>query len=296
MTFRLAHLTDPHLPLPRAGARDLMTKRILGWQSWHRRRKSIHLSTVLQAVIRDVHAHHPDQIAVTGDIGNISLPSEHLAARQWFETIDTPDRVLVVPGNHDAYVHLPASEGVALWGAYREGEDGSAPAIRRLAGVMLIGVDSAVPTPWLMSGGTVGPTQLEKLAAALEAGRAEGLCRIVLIHHPPVAIRGGSGRKALSDAEAFRATLARHGAEMVIHGHTHRRSLVMLDTIAGATPIVGAPSASANDRRHGDMGGWNLYEIERDGPGWRIAMTCREATTSGPMTTIATQSLSVLPR
>lgn len=296
MTFRLAHLTDPHLPLPRAGARDLMTKRILGWQSWHRRRKSIHLSTVLQAVIRDVHAHHPDQIAVTGDIGNISLPSEHLAARQWFETIDTPDRVLVVPGNHDAYVYLPASEGVALWGAYREGEGGAAPAIRRLGDVMLIGVDSAVPTPWLMSGGTVGTTQLEKLAAALEAGRAEGLCRIVLIHHPPVAIRGGSGRKALSDAEAFRATLARHGAEMVIHGHTHRRSLVTLDTIAGATPIVGAPSASANDRRHGDMGGWNLYEIERDGPGWRIAMTCREATTSGPMMTIANQSLSVLPR
>ncbi len=295
MIFRLAHLTDPHLPLPRARARELMTKRILGWQSWHRRRKSIHLSTVLQAVVRDVHAHHPDQIAVTGDVGNISLPSEHAAAREWFETIDRPERVLVVPGNHDAYVSLPASEGVALWGAYREGEDGAAPAIRRLGQVMLIGVDSAVPMPWLMSGGTVGPAQMDKLGAALDRGRREGLCRVVLIHHPPVPIRGGSGRKALSDAEAFRQTLARHGAELVIHGHTHRRSLVMLDTAAGRTPVVGAPSASANDRRHGDMGGWNLYEIARMGTGWQIDMTCREATPSGPIATIATETLRVVP-
>ncbi len=296
MTFRLAHLTDPHLPLPRARARELMTKRILGWQSWHRRRKSIHLSTVLQSVVRDVHAHHPDQIAVTGDIGNISLPSEHAAARHWFESIDKPDRVLVVPGNHDAYVAVPSSEGVALWGAYREGEDGAAPAIRRVGDVMLIGVDSAVPTPWLMSGGTVGPAQLQKVATALQSGGADGLCRVVLIHHPPLAIRGGGGRKALSDAEAFRALLVQHGAELVIHGHTHRRSLVVLETAAGGTPIIGAPSASANDRRHGDMGGWNLYEIERLAKGWRVGMICREATPAGSMVTVDTQSLPVHPR
>lgn len=295
MTFKLAHLTDPHLPLPRAGVRELMTKRVLGWQSWHRRRKSVHLSTVLSAVVRDVLAHHPDHIALTGDIGNISLPVEITAARRWFESICEPERMLVIPGNHDAYVHLPAERGVAQWGAYRLGDDGQVPAVRRLGDLMLIGIDSAAPMPWWSSGGVVGETQCDFLAKALDAGRTEGRCRVVMIHHPPVAIRGGSGRKALRDAEAFRRVLVEHGAELVLHGHTHRRSLVRLATAAGSTAIVGAPSASSGDRRHGDMGGWNLYDVQRAGQGWRVDVAFRELGRDGSMITADTKEIEIEP-
>lgn len=296
MTFRLAHLTDPHLPLPRARARELLGKRILGWQSWHRGRRHTHLPTVLSAVLRDLESHHPDRIAVTGDIGNIALPGEIAAAQAWLAELGSPERVMVVPGNHDAYVPLGAAGAMAAWGPFVAGDGGDTlPAVRRIGEVALIGVNSGWPMPWWSSQGRVGAAQLATLEARLvELGR-EGLCRVVLIHHPPLAIRGGRGRKGLLDGDAFRAVVARAGAELVIHGHTHRRHLGKIEGVAGATPVIGAPSASAGDARHGDLGGWNLYQIARAERGWRIEVTCRGVDESGHPRTVSHFGLTVSP-
>ena len=149
--------------------------------------------------------------------------------------------------------------------------------------------------PWWSSQGRVGPDQLAGLEACLVALGREGLCRVVLIHHPPLAIPGGRGRKGLVDAAAFRAVLGRVGAELVIHGHTHRRHLGKIESVAGATPVIGAPSASAGNDRHGDLGGWNLYEIARAEAGWRVEVTCRGVPSSGPAVTVSHFRLAVSP-
>ena len=47
------------------------------------------------------------------------------------------------------------------------------------------------------------------------------------------------------DADKFRDVLRRHGAELVLHGHDHIHSLVMLDGPSKKIPAVGVPSASA---------------------------------------------------
>ncbi len=73
----LGHLSDPHLgPLPSARMRELAGKRAIGFVNWHRRRKTIHRGEVLSRIVSDLKAHHPDHIAVTGDILNIALPGE----------------------------------------------------------------------------------------------------------------------------------------------------------------------------------------------------------------------------
>lgn len=296
MTFRLAHLTDPHLPLPPARLRDLLGKRVLGWQSWHRGRRRTHLPAVLAAVLRDLEGHDPDRIAVTGDIGNIALPAEIAAARTWLAALGSPQRVMAVPGNHDAYVRLPSEAAMVAWAPYVAGDAGETqPAVRRIGEVALVGVNSGWPMPWWSSQGRVGAEQLAGLEAALvELGR-EGLFRVVLIHHPPLAIPGGRGRKGLVDAAAFRAVVARAGAELVIHGHTHRRHLGKIEGVAGATPVIGAPSASAGRRGHGDLGGWNLYEIARADGAWRIEVTCRGVEASGHSITVSRFGLVVSP-
>src|SRR3984893_3119034 len=103
--FVLAHLSDPHLPpLPVASGRELAGKRALGYLNWTRNRHKIHRREVLDAIVADMRARHPDHIAVTGDLVNLALKAEFAPAQAWLASLGTPDHVTVVPGNHDAYV------------------------------------------------------------------------------------------------------------------------------------------------------------------------------------------------
>ena len=54
----------------------LLNKRVFGYLSWRFRRARIHRMEVLDALRRDLIEAAPDHVAVTGDIVNISLPSE----------------------------------------------------------------------------------------------------------------------------------------------------------------------------------------------------------------------------
>src|SRR6185437_15125202 len=105
--FTLAHLSDPHLPpLPTARLGDLAGKRALGYLSWTRNRHKFHRRDVLDALLADVQTQAPDQIAVTGDFVNLALAAEFEPARAWLESVGSPERVAIVPGNHDAYVRI----------------------------------------------------------------------------------------------------------------------------------------------------------------------------------------------
>ena len=85
--IRLAHLSDPHLPLPSARLSELFSKRFIGFQSWHRNRKRIHDPGILRALVADVRTCQPDHIVVTGDLVNISLKDEFAAAATWLQTL-----------------------------------------------------------------------------------------------------------------------------------------------------------------------------------------------------------------
>ena len=58
---------------------------------------------------------------------NVALPQEFRRAAEWLAAFDTPDRITVIPGNHDVYVPMPWAESLGLWGAYMAG-DGQPPA------------------------------------------------------------------------------------------------------------------------------------------------------------------------
>ena len=82
--FTLAHLSDVHIgPLPKAESwRDYIGKRTLGKISWHRRRRFLHDPVIASAMIADIKAHAPYHVALTGDLINIALKQEFVAAAQ----------------------------------------------------------------------------------------------------------------------------------------------------------------------------------------------------------------------
>ena len=154
--FTLAHLSDPHLaPLPPVSARNLTGKRLLGFLNWRRERRNFHLREVLDRILDDIRRVAPDHVALTGDLINLSLPAEFVNARSWLESFGSPDWLSVVPGNHDAYVPMPWSEGLGLWQEYMSGDEPAAgkagamatgpgfPYVRRRGDVALVGLSSA---------------------------------------------------------------------------------------------------------------------------------------------------------
>jgi 3',5'-cyclic AMP phosphodiesterase CpdA len=283
--FVLAHLSDPHLgPLPKPRLAELAGKRLLGFVNWRRRRHGFHLSDVCEALVHDLKAQAPDHVAVTGDLVNIAIEGEFAPARGWLGRLGSPDAVTVIPGNHDTYVRAALHRPTEHWGDHMRG-DGvglAAPAdrpphfpfLRRRAGVVLIGLSTAVPTAPFMATGRLGADQLQRFADALAHLRHTGLFRVVLMHHPPVSKASGRSKR-LIDAGPFRQVLAEHGAELVIHGHDHVHSLAWLDGPAGRIPAVGVPSASAALHADHDPAAYNLYRIDGAPGAWRCEVISR---------------------
>jgi 3',5'-cyclic AMP phosphodiesterase CpdA len=278
--FALAHISDLHLALP-AKLAQLASKRGLGFINWHRKRKYIHRPEVLEAITRDLKARSADHIAVTGDLVNLSLPGEYAWATRWLESLGVPSDVTVVPGNHDVYVRAAESFPAKFWGDYMRGDDGldRFPYVRRRGEVVLIAVSSAVATGPFMATGRLGERQLMHLAEALEHTR--GGFRIVLIHHPPASPLRRHLRR-LTDAAELRGVLAAKGAELLLHGHDHQRSLIWLDGTGKKIPALGVPSASAH-ARHGDedSAGYNIFQIEAAGGSWRCETLSYERQADG---------------
>ncbi len=280
--FRLAHLSDVHLgPLPDVTYRDLASKRMVGYVNWQRNRRHILSDGTLGAIVDDIKANAPDHVAVTGDLVNLALDGEIELAKQWLELLGPPRDVSVVPGNHDAYVPGAFDKVCRSWGAWMTGDGLEAPANRhafpymRIRGqVALIGVSSARATAPFMANGFFREDQSHRLAALLDVAGRKGLFRVVMIHHPPVR-NAISQHKRLFGIGNFQQTVSRHGAELVLHGHSHDASLHWIGGQKNRpVPVVGVAAAGQGIGGSHAPAQWNLLEISGEPGAWMLSL-CR---------------------
>ena len=290
--FVLAHVSDLHLA-GRPRLAELVGKRGLGFINWHRKRKYIHRPDVLAAITRDLTSQPRDHVAVTGDLVNFSLAEEYNRAAAWLATLGPPREVSVVPGNHDSYVRGTEQAPAAFWADSMRGDDGidRFPYLRRRGDVALIALSTALPTGPFMATGRLGRRQVARFAETLDQTR--GLFRIVLIHHPPRSPWRRYLRR-LIDAPQLRAVLAAKGAELLLHGHDHRRAVIWLDGPQGTKiPAVGVPSASARAPHGGeDSAGYNVFQIDGVRGAWRCECIARQRGTDGLVTAISRRTLT----
>ena len=233
----LAHISDAHLaPLPPVRPRDLLNKRITGFINWRLKRSRTLDGEGLNNLVRHMREQRPDLIAITGDLMNLSLEAEINTAYNWLQTVGEPEAVVVSPGNHDAYVPGQLERALERWNGYVLGEtvdDNQFPFVRRIGEVAVVVCNSAVPTlPWMASG-RFDREQEARLARCLRLLGEAGYFRVVMIHHPPNQEAASHPRLGLHGARNFRRAVAEAGAELVLHGHTHKSSIY---AIPGRTP------------------------------------------------------------
>jgi len=276
--FRLAQLSDAHLPLAMPRGAEWIGKRGLGAARWRRHRGRLFDGQSAEILTRDLLATAPDTIAVLGDVINFSLAREFAAARDWLDRLGPPERVVVVPGNHEALTPGWRRRAAAL-GSYARGPAGEDwPWMRRVRGLALIAVSTAVATPPALAAGRVGEPARARLGELIRAAHAAGALPVVLMHHPPTRVT--SWRKALCDARAVRRTLA-EGAGLVLHGHTHRPDLSWIDGRDGRIPVLGVPAFGLRAGGTEPAGAWRLLEVAAHAGGWVVTVRERAITLQG---------------
>ena len=266
--MRLAHISDLHvLDLAGSRLRDFLNKRMTGGLTLLLRRSKAHPVEVVAAAVEDLKEQGVDHVVVTGDLTNLSLGSEYDRATALLRELGGRAEVSVVPGNHDVYTResvgrferacaewLPEDLAATDWPWLKHVGDGE---------VALIGVNTAVPTPWLMANGRVGGEQLKRLASLLQRDDVRDRMKVVLLHHP--LLDDPEHRlywmRKLHDAPALCEVLSAGGVDLVLHGHNHIRHRTDVQGMevrtAASTSNVGASGPASRA-----WAGYLVYEID----------------------------------
>ncbi len=281
-SFVVAHFSDPHIArVDQIDKRDLLSKRLFGYLRWKLKRRFEQSYDLLTILHKDLQRTKPDHIAITGDLTQLSLPAEFEKARDWLQSLGTPEQVTVIPGNHDTYVKTLWDQTLSHWLDYMLGDaqvqqagsitslDELYPTLRIRNRIALIGISTAQPSAPHLATGAIGADQLKKLESILRQLNGQRLFRIILIHHPPIP-GVVNWRRSLTDAQFLQTLLERYGAELVLFGHAHKTAHGDLATPAGLIPAIGAPSASSLRRSDARRSRYYLYKIMPSAEGWNV--------------------------
>ncbi|MEE9386028.1 MAG: metallophosphoesterase [Nannocystaceae bacterium] len=273
MGFRFIHCSDIHLlDLQGTRAWRFLNKRLTGAVNLALKRRKRHDAALFDRLLDTAAQLEADRIVVTGDVTNLALESEFECVRRRFAASRVP--ITAIPGNHDAYTAGAARERrfCRYLAAHMDGErDGEAdfPFVQRHGNTALIGLSSAVPSLPLYAVGRIGTDQLARLDGMLCRLREEGLVRIVLVHHP--VVQGVSKKRHnLVDLEAFQAVVARRGAELVLHGHEHRKLHGSLSGPEADVMVHGISSGTSVVDHPGKRAAFSLYDVEGERIGRRL--------------------------
>jgi Icc protein len=197
------------------------------------------LSRALAAAVAGGATH----FVVSGDLTEIGSDAQFDAfAATLHDSGIAPERITLVPGNHDAYTREDgwrrALDGPL--GAFKASSAHAPGNVVDRGEVVFLPIDSSCFQSIARSGGRV----TDETASAITAHLADPAMRsraIVLVqHHPPSAHKMGAwnwidgirGSARLVDA------MMKHANVHLLHGHLHRA----IDRLLGASRVFGAPA------------------------------------------------------
>jgi 3',5'-cyclic AMP phosphodiesterase CpdA len=220
---RIIHLSDIHFWQYEFHPLRLFSKRLLGMSSLLLGRARRFRLERVPELVDHVRSIDPDHVLITGDLTTTALPAEFRAARAALEgLLVDPERVTIVPGNHDRYT-LRAHRSRRFeqhLGAFSPG--GPYPWLRMLdSETAILGLD---PTRAGVSArGKLPGAQL--LRAKELTASPSALPRLVIACHYPVTAPAEFAReyarKPLINVGEVREWLLSLGPHLFCCGHIH---------------------------------------------------------------------------
>ena len=206
-----------------------------------------------------------DHLGISGDLTQLALEKGFSRARKTLEPLLTnPERVTVIPGNHDRYVRQAA--GTDLFSQYFGEFFGKKEIhVRKLnSDWVIIGWDSAHPNDWLSAAGTVRRSTIQATEDLLQSYPAK--TQFIIVNHYPLTFPEGwkcDRFHELYNLVPVRSWILRHPQiRLYLHGHIHKNWLHRLPRDSGPELLLLNSAASTSTLRSGQESSFhqiNLY-------------------------------------
>lgn len=293
--MRIAHISDLHLlSLEGAIPYRLFNKRVTGYANLRLDRRHTHRPALVTTIAEHLRDAGVDHVVITGDLSNLALEVEFQLGRALLDDVLAlpPDRVSLVPGNHDVYTR-GSERALRFFHAFEpylrsdlpelatETTAGPFPIVKLRGPVAIIGLATARARSPFVASGKLGKGQRGALSALLAHPEVRKRTPIVLQHHPlhnpPSTIK--TKLRGLDDSASLIDALASLPRGLVLHGHLHRRIRRAQPTREGEVLSIGATSASLVHASPSRMAGYNVYDIDDDGTIARVTSQVIDAAT-----------------
>lgn len=211
---------------------------------------------VIEALVHDVRAAHPDATVVTGDLTIRARDREFAMAKQLLEALPAPR--LVVLGNHDVPLYDIAERLTDPYDSYQDGVHRELDPVLDLPGARLLGLQSQ--PRWRWKSGRVSKRQAGLVRDVLGAAPIGDL-RVLAMHHPP-SLRG---MERIAGLGRLRRAMLAARIDLVMAGHTHVPSVTPLSLAHGddrhvVVEVVAGTGGSTRTR--GVSASWTLVRAD----------------------------------
>ena len=221
----IAQLSDLHLVEDHYEQRPVSTRARLSCLSLGRPIEARERRERVARALADVRASGVDHLVITGDLTEDGDPAQfEVLAEVLANSHIPPERITLVPGNHDAY-DAPDNYAAALAGplrAYAPTSTIGSPLVFR--DVTLVPVSTALHQSVFRSAGAIAPEELEGLQRLVKDPAFRGRPLVFVQHHQPSRhflpiVHWIDG---LVEHSVLSAMAEQIGHLHVVHGHTHR--------------------------------------------------------------------------
>lgn len=275
--MKIGHISDLHiLDIADVSPLDFANKRLLGAANLILRRSHAHSADVARRAIERLVEADVDHIVITGDLTNLALPSEFEAAAQILaDVVDDPDRVSLIPGNHDYYTReaVAARRFETTFAPYLTSDlpeyqtERGYPFCRVRDGVAVVGLNSGIATPWFFATGRVHEDELDAAYDLLQDDALADRFIIVMVHHHllPFEHSRVEFTRRLINADRVLQVCRQGGVDLVVHGHNHHYDVIEQPKLTGAGTMRICEAGSASVQQYGEPafgGKYNIYHVE----------------------------------
>lgn len=226
--MRIAHLSDVHLIAARSSRRTygLRSRAVRFGRSSDPAMRGKKLASALRSVV----ANDADHLVVSGDLTELGDEAEYeLFAEILAGARISPERVTLIPGNHDAYSKRDAwasalAGPLSPW-ASSSALPGSAVNLVDREDVAFVPIDVTIHQSMLWSGGALRPETAKRIDALARDPALAHKPVVLVIHHPPFPKHDNAAYKlvdSLAGSDLVYDLLARHRNMHLLHGHFHR--------------------------------------------------------------------------
>ncbi len=168
-----------------------------------------------EAILEEIERRRPTVVAVSGDLTQRARTDQFRQAREFLDRISAP--LVVVPGNHDVPLWDIYSRFVSPLGKYKRWITPDLNPLFIDPELVVMGLDTT--RSFTIKGGEIEGKDLGAVKARIcELG--DGLCRVLVAHHP-LGPTPGQDEDIAGGARRALRFFAECGVDMVLTGHAH---------------------------------------------------------------------------